>query len=115
MVYEKQTFKHFVIYFTMVLLYVQSAYSQQDVTKDLSLQITLQSVVNSSNYTKFIKLTNNDDAIGVNDNLSVIVYVNLSNDYNYTFWSVAKTINSYSEAGFGTVSIIEGSYTLCVG
>ncbi len=114
MVYEKQTFKHFVIYFTMVLLYVQSAYSQQDVTKDLSLQITLQSVVNSSNYTKFIKLTNNDDAIGVNDNLSVIVYVNLSNDYNYTFWSVAKTINSYSEAGFGTVSIIEGSYTLCV-
>jgi len=86
--------------------------------KDISVSIILSNISANTNYTKFIRVTNNDDEAGINDNLSMIVHINFSqcndNKTNESVWNVSKLINSYSESGFGTLFFAEGNYSLCV-
>ncbi|MFA6073318.1 MAG: hypothetical protein WC758_04355 [Candidatus Woesearchaeota archaeon] len=84
--------------------------------KDVSINITLLSQINSStNYSKFILLKNNDDVSAINDNLSMSIFFNLTkNNLLISNWTVQKTINSYSESGFGTINVGVGNYTFCV-
>ncbi|MGV8162081.1 MAG: hypothetical protein ACP5N2_01965 [Candidatus Nanoarchaeia archaeon] len=102
-----------IAFIILSLLYAELIVALQSV-KDVSVEITLENISSNTSYSKFAKLTNNDDEYGVNDNLSLLVEINVTHDLETYFWNVSKTINSYSETGLGVLSITQGEYLLCV-
>ncbi|MGV8168544.1 MAG: hypothetical protein ACP5N3_00640 [Candidatus Nanoarchaeia archaeon] len=98
----------------LIVLFFPIVFAGAQEQKDVSAELIIPSIVNASNYTKFARLTNNDDVPGLNDNLSLLVQINLSHPETILFWNVSKTINSYSESGMGILEIENGTYYICI-
>lgn len=112
---NKKSSYFFVIFASLVMFIFPVHCHAQQPLKDVSVSVILPLSVNASNYTKFIRITNNDDVTGINDDLSVFVIMVLyDNNGSLEFeWNVTKSINSYSESGFGTLSVGNGIYNFC--
>ena len=98
-----------------LLLFLPGFVSAENVSKDVSITILIPETVNAShNYTEILLLTNHDDEPGVNDNLKLNVYVNITSSEEIIMnWSSEKTINQFSKTGMGSLLVDEGNYTLC--
>ncbi len=102
-----------------IILFVLIDFVCATPARDVYVKITLQEQINASqNYTKFMLLKNNDYVSNVTDSLLSKVYLNLTKENSATKevinWSISKTINSYSETGFGTLNVAEGIYFFCI-
>jgi hypothetical protein len=88
--------------------------------KDIKLSVYLDDVLfKGLTYDKLFKLENLDDEPGIDDNITVLVYYNITknNETNQTLIKEGvfnKTINSYSTTGTGSFFANDtGNYTLC--
>lgn len=100
----------------MLFLFIINVATAENVTKDVSVEILLDSELNiSENYDKILIIKNNDDEIGVDDNLELNIEYNITNETNeIIYFTINKSINYYSKSGFGEIKINNsGNFTMC--
>ncbi|MFH1506618.1 MAG: hypothetical protein ABIE94_06575 [archaeon] len=84
--------------------------------KDIKLSVSLDDVLfKGLTYTKLFKIENLDDELGIDDNVTVFIYYNITSNRSIVKEDIFnKTINSYSTSNTGSFfANIPGNYTLC--
>lgn len=83
--------------------------------KDVEINLLIPSVVElNKTYSELVLVKNNDDIIGIDDNLTINVTWILSNNETTQIHSQIKRLNYFTKSGFGSLLINESyNYSFC--
>jgi len=98
----------------LLLIFPVFVLAANQTNKDISINIILPEIINSSgNYSELFLLKNRDDTPNLDDNLLVEVSFNLTPN-NLSF-KTNRSLNSYTRTGMGSIFFNEtNNYSLCV-
>lgn len=98
-----------------IFLMLFSVVAAENKSKDVEIKLDISTALNTSeNYTTPFMLTNNDDEIGVDDDLDIFFSMNLTGEPIFRY-NKTVNINYYTRSGLGHLySDNESNETLCV-